>query len=80
MINQPDKEVAEALHRLSSNADFQKVGEWLRSSIQVLRVENDSVVEVETFRRNQGAINAQKEILEYVQNSGKILSRYRSNR
>lgn len=80
MLDKPNERQAEALHRLLASEDFEVVRKWLESSIQSIRERNDTVTEVDGLRKNQGALQALKEILETQDHAGEIARRYRSNR
>jgi len=78
MLDKLTERQAEALHRMASNPDFQVLREWLESSIQSIRVQNDDVADTDSFRRNQGAIAALKKVLEDQDQSGEILRKFRN--
>ena len=73
MLKRLDKNVASAFSTLRLDPQFQTVLEWLKSSLEDVRRDNDSTKDEVLTRWNQGAAQALAEILATAEQSQELL-------
>lgn len=76
MINQPDKQVIQALVTLDGNIHFEVVKQWLRTTLDTLNEQGPySKDEVQT-RWNQGAQQLLQEFLQKADNAQDTIRKF----
>lgn len=73
MLNKPPPQVLRAMANLTGDPNHRIVLDWLKSELQRLRKNGDSIEPEVQLRRNQGASQTVDKLIEYHESSIAVL-------